>query len=165
MIVPDPSPNDSSLQDMDAATFFASKDESVAAISSDNEDAEESTDDDEFYKRFFTSPPVSDDDLEQMLPAINEKLVAAIKEAEHEGIRKKQKEAIRQKEARKKADLLHQQRKQPSKESLRQAKVTAKPRPYQTAYLELCKQRNTIVHLGTGRGKSKSYRAWCLTCA
>jgi hypothetical protein len=45
------------------------------------------------------------------------------------------------------------------KAALEQARILGQPRDYQAAYIELCKQRNTIVHLGTGRGKSKFRRA------
>ena len=82
----------------------------------------------------------------------------AIEEAERIGFSNKQKQVNKQKEVKREADLLHQQRrKEPPKEAFQAAKVTSEPRNYQKAYLERCKLRNTLVYLGTGRGKSKSY--------
>jgi len=106
---------------------------------------------------FFTAPAIAEKDLEEQGPKINGAIEKVIDLMKTKGA-----SAYLEYKAKQKEKTLITNKKNDDKDSCtdEEDKVVGDslnafdPRSYQTALLEIAKQRNTIVHLGTGSGKT-----------
>ena len=106
---------------------------------------------DESYRKFFLADPVTDAEVTATCASIYESMdrILCILEAGGVDVFKAflqgiQSQSSDEKERSRSAAL----------QDLDDATVRGSPRDYQTALLEIAKTRNTIIHLGTGKGKT-----------
>jgi hypothetical protein len=104
-------------------------------------------------RQIFLTLPVTPQEIEELKPAIEKKLLEALDKIAVKGYLKSQRDCQEQEETRRKVQKVQQKRH--AEESLTHSKIDGDARDYQTVYFEICKRCNAIVHLGTGRGKSK----------
>lgn len=107
---------------------------------------------------FFTAPAVAEKDLKDHEPRIQNAIEKIIDLMESKGAR-----AYLEYKAKQKEKTMTTNKKNNGKDSCADEEDTTvdgdslircDPRSYQTALLEIAKQQNTIVHLGTGSGKT-----------
>jgi ERCC4-related helicase len=103
-------------------------------------------------RSFFLAPSVSLKELELTTPVVEQAIEAIVERMESQDAF----QAYCQYQAQKQQDRLEQSNRQKEKreKALQDAIVGGDPRPYQTALLERAMERNSIVHLGTGAGKT-----------
>jgi ERCC4-related helicase len=104
----------------------------------------------EDWRSFFLADPVSPEEFEILRPHLERKLTEVIEfmnENGHQAFLDYKQQLLEQKERREKREKeIHEQ-------ALVDATVGGEARDYQMALFEICKKRNSIVHLGTGAGK------------
>jgi ERCC4-related helicase len=103
-------------------------------------------------RSFFLAPSVSANELERTTPVVEQAVIQMVQRMESSDAV----QAYCQYQSEKQQDRLDQRNKQSAKreQALREAVVAGDARPYQTALLERAMERNSIVHLGTGAGKT-----------
>lgn len=100
---------------------------------------------------FLLKPPIADEELRAISPRFHENIAKPLELFHKEGYAaykaylQKEKEELEAKTALKEEQRL---------ESLQDAAIVGNPRGYQMALFEHAKQRNTVIHLGTGKGKT-----------
>ena len=100
---------------------------------------------------FLLKPPITEEELRAISPAFHENIAKPLERFRKEGYAAYKAYLLKEKEEQEaKAKLKEAQR----LESLQDAAILGNPRDYQTALFEVAKQRNTVIHLGTGKGKT-----------
>lgn len=119
----------------------------AVAVSSNN-----NNDDWKNVRSFFLAPSVSLKELELTTPVVEQAIEAMVQRMESQDAF----EAYCQYQLQKQLQHLEHTKRQKEKreKALQDAIVGGDPRPYQTALLERAMERNSIVHLGTGAGKT-----------
>jgi ERCC4-related helicase len=124
----------------------------VAVSSNNGNDKNSNNDDWKNVRSFFLAPSVSQKELEVTTPIVEQAIEAIVQRMESQDAS----EAYCQYQSQKQLQHLeHTNRQKERREkALQDAIVGGDPRPYQTALLERAMERNSIVHLGTGAGKT-----------
>lgn len=106
-------------------------------------------DDEQRVKAFFLASPVSPKELKEVGPHVEKALTSIVEQMEEQGPAMYQRFQAQQKR------IETQQKEDAATVEESTDALQVDPRSYQRALLEIAKKENTIVHLGTGTGKSK----------
>lgn len=112
---------------------------------------ESSHDDYESHQNFFLAEPVSHAELKATCDLVYENMNRVLRELEEGGV------AVYKRYLEQRKSQSHALQEEPSavaEQAIEEAIVRGAPRDYQTALLEIAKTQNSIIHLGTGKGKT-----------
>jgi superfamily II DNA or RNA helicase/dsRNA-specific ribonuclease len=100
---------------------------------------------------FLLKPPIAEKELGAISQKFKERIAVPLELFRKNGFAAYQAYELKQKE-----ELEAQARSEESRrlESLQDAAILGSPRDYQTALFEVAKRRNTVINLGTGKGKT-----------
>ena len=125
-------------------------DDATDKMMEDNEDENRRTGKKPNYAQFLFSRAVSDAEVAKVKDSVAKSLAGALEVVEKGGQQAFRDFLKKQREVSASTD----NRKEEEKKALQDAAINGTPRDYQTALFEIAKQQNTIVNLGTGKGKT-----------
>ena len=100
---------------------------------------------------FLLKPPIAEYELHSISPVFHERIAVPLEQFRKDGFAAYHAFLLKQKEDLEAQARLEASRKQ---ESLQYAAILDNPRDYQIALFEVAKRRNTVINLGTGKGKT-----------
>lgn len=106
---------------------------------------------DESYRSFFLADPVTDAEIAATCAIIYDRMDSILCQLERGGV-----EAYEEylQDLQSQSSDKNEKSRSAAAQELEDTTVRGSPRDYQTALLEIAKTRNTIIHLGTGKGKT-----------
>ena len=157
-----------SFKKMEAARHADDNDDSLETSSQDSQDTEEtsfdlSSQEDSFEEddsqllldstpaEFLLKPPIHDDELRAVTPIFRDNISKPLDRFNEDGYAAYKAYLLKEKEEQEAKEKLKEEQRL---ESLQDAAILGNPRDYQTALFEVAKSRNTVIHLGTGKGKT-----------
>lgn len=143
------SPSDSSLLDMDPDTLLQLREPEIDESSIDDEHPTQEAER-ERYRNFLFAPAVSTEEVAATSETIKSDLDTILKKVEQGG----RKAYLDYQEELKRMNEESTENETEKKQAIEDALIHGTPRDYQTKLFEIAKTQNTIINLGTGKGKT-----------